>query len=652
MAELRALIVDNSPVICKVLRYVLEAEGCTVDTARDGLEALDCIAARRPDLIVTDLIMPRIDGGKLCAIVRNTPELRDIFLIVLSGVAMEDDAGTCDLAADVCIAKGTVTAMQAHVKVALETFRAGQRRVDGVTGVDGLFPREVIRELLVSNRHRDVVLARMTEGVVELDREGRIVMANGAASQLFARPEVQVLGQSLARLLPPGFGARVEAWITALKQGAPLEPLEFDYDEPILLADRQVTGNLVPVAEEGTFFVIGILQDVTRRKELEAHQRRLERELQRIQKLDAMSLMACGIAHDFNNLLTIISGNLEMARFVSRDAEVNRLLGESARALDLTVQLIHKFTTFSDNYLPRKSNVCLHGLVEEVLERELAGTPVTHRVRGGDEELAIALDPSLVRQMFANLARNAADAINGPGHIEVTLDRVEGAAEAARTSQPLADGGFVRVIFRDSGPGIDADLLGHVFDPYFSTKQKGVQKGMGLGLTIVHAIVKKHGGLVWIDAPPDGGCAVHLYFPLQDAAAGSPMVGTGARGRRVLVMDDEELMRLINRKMFEHFGCEVSLAETGEEAVARCREQVRAGAPFALVLLDLFVDGAMGGLEAARLIHDLDREAVLVATSGDNTSEVLRAPAAHGFAAALTKPFAMDAVEDLVRRFL
>ena len=275
-----------------------------------------------------------------------------------------------------------------------------------------------------------------------------------------------------------------------------------------------------------------------------------------------------------------------------------------------------------------------------------------NRVRGGDEELAISLDPSLVRQMFANLARNAADAINGPGHIEVTLDRVDGAAEAARTSQPLADGGFVRVIFRDSGPGIDADLLGHVFDPYFSTKQKGVQKGMGLGLTIVHAIVKKHGGLVWIDAPPDGGCAVHLYFPLQDAAAGSPMVGTGARGRRVLVMDDEELMRLINRKMFEHFGCEVSLAETGEEAVARCREQVRAGAPFALVLLDLFVDGAMGGLEAARLIHDLDREAVLVATSGDNTSEVLRAPAAHGFAAALTKPFSMDAVEDLVRRFL
>ena len=652
MADLRALVVDNSPVVCQVLRYVLEAAGWTVDIARDGLEALDCIAGRRPDLIVTDLIMPRIDGSKLCAIVRNTPDLCDIFLIVLSGVAMEDDAGTRDLGADVCIAKGTATAMQAHVRAALEKFRAGERRLAGVEGVDGLFPREVIRELLVSNRHRDVVLARMTEGVVELDREGRVVMANGAASELFALPEVQVLGQSLARLLPTECGAWVEAWLAALKQGAPLQVLEFDYEEPILLVDRQVTGTLVPVAEEATFFVIGILQDVTRRKELEAHQRRLERELQRIQKLDAMSTMACGIAHDFNNLLTVISGNLEMARFVSRDAEVNRLLGESARALDLTVQLIHKFTTFSDNYLPCKSSVCLHGLVEEVLERELASTRVSHRVRGGDEALAIALDPALIRQVFANLARNAADAINGPGHIEVTLDRVNGRAEAARTSQPLADGAFVRVVFRDTGPGIDAELLAHVFDPYFSTKQKGVQKGMGLGLTIVHAIVKKHGGLVWIDAPAEGGCAVHLYFPLQDAAAPLPPVGTGVRGKRVLVMDDEELMRLINRKMFEHYGCEVSLAETGEEAVARCREQVRAGAPFALVLLDLFVDGAMGGLDAARLIRDLDPEAVLVATSGDNTSELLRAPAAHGFAAALTKPFSMDAVEDLVRRFL
>ena len=228
---------------------------------------------------------------------------------------------------------------------------------------------------------------------------------------------------------------------------------------------------------------------------------------------------------------------------------------------------------------------------------------------------------------------------------------MDGAAEAVRTNQPLVDGPFVRVIFRDSGPGIEAGLLAHAFDPYFSTKQKGVEKGMGLGLTIVHAIVQKHGGRVWIDVPPSGGCGVHLYFPLQDAAVMPLAVGGGGPGRRVLVMDDEELMRLINRKMFEHYDCEVSLAETGEQAVARCREQVQAGAPFALVLLDLWVDSGMGGIEAARLIRGIDPQAVLVAISDDSTNKVMMDPAAHGFAAALTKPFSMAAVEDLVRRF-
>ncbi|MDX9835064.1 MAG: response regulator [Desulfobulbus sp.] len=647
MAELHALVVDNSLVACKVLRYLLEAEGWAVDTAEDGLAALDCIAARRPDLIVTDLIMPRIDGGKLCAIVRNTPGLRDIFLIVLSGVAIEDSDATRDLGADVCIAKGTATAMQAHIKAALEKFSAGERRGGGVQGGDGLFPREVICELLVSKGHRDVVLERMTEGVVELDRDGRVVMANAAASGLFALPEVEVLGQPLGRLLPPEFGQQIDVWIAGLEQGAALVPLEFGYDEPILLRDLQVTCNLLPVAEEETFFVIGILHDATHRKELEAHHRRLERELQRIQKWEAMSLMACGIAHDFNNLLTIISGNLEMARFVSRDTEVNRLLDESAKALDLSTQLIHKFTTFSDNYLPRKSQVCPHRLVEEVLDRELAGTTVDYQVRGSDEELALVLDPALIQQVFVNLARNAVAAINGPGLIEITLDRVDGAAEAARTNQPLADRPFIRVIFRDSGPGIEAGLLAHAFDPYFSTKQKGAQKGMGLGLTIVHAIVQKHGGLVWLDVPPNRGCGVHLYFPLQDEAVLPLAVGAGSPGRRVLVMDDQELMRLINRKMFEHYDCEVSLAETGEQAVARCREQAQAGAPFALVLLDLWV----GGIEAARRIRDIDPQVVLVALSDDSTNKVMMDPAAHGFDAALTKPFSMAAVEDLVRRF-
>jgi len=128
MNEIYALVVDNSPVIRRILGYVLEAEGCTVETAEDGLAALDCIARRRPDVLFTDLIMPKIDGEKLCYIIRNTPELKDIFLVVLSGVALEDNTATLQIGADVCIAKGSAAAMMV----------TSRRRCDGSSAISAV----------------------------------------------------------------------------------------------------------------------------------------------------------------------------------------------------------------------------------------------------------------------------------------------------------------------------------------------------------------------------------------------------------------------------------------------------------------------------------------------------------------------------------
>lgn len=654
MTETRALVVDNNPVIRRILGYVLEDLGCLVEMAEDGLDAMDAMARIRPDIIFTDLIMPRIDGEKLCSIIRNTPELAEIFLVVLSGVAMEDNDAILRIGADVCIAKGTVVMMKTQIRAALEKYFANQRGGGtSIEGMEGLYPRDATRELLVSKKHREIILASMTEGVVELNREGRIVMVNLAAVELFALPEVRILGRPLAQLLPREAGERLLEWRKQLTVSAPLVPLVFSYDDPILMAGSQVILNLVPVAEDESFFIIGIFQDVTRRKLLEQRQRQLEKELQHIQKLDAMSRMASGIAHDFNNLLTILRGNIEMARYVCREDKVSRLLGESAKALDLTVQLIRQFTTFSDNYLPRKSQVRLHGLIDEILAGYLADTGVRYHLRSQEDDLAITLDPELIRQVFVNLSKNAVDAMGGAGCIEVVIDRVDGANEAARTGRPVPGGEFVRITFHDTGPGIESAIYDKVFDPYFSTKQKGAQKGMGLGLTIVHSIVKKHGGLVWLDSPATGGCTVSLYFPLLNGVVADPKYyAEKAPSRQVLVMDDDEMMRLINKKMFEHYGCGVTLAATGEEAITLYRKKLLSGKGFDLVLLDLRVDGGMGGLEAARRITALDPEAAMIAISGDSTCDIMQQYAENNFVAALAKPFSIDAVEDLIHRFL
>lgn len=654
MDEIHALVVDNSPVIRKILSYILEAEGCRVETAGNGLEALDCIGRQRPDIIFIDLIMPKIDGEKLGYIVRNTPELEDIFLVILSGVALEDYEITLRIGADVCIAKGPMVTMKEHVVAALDRFRRNQRGQTGVIhGLEGLHAREVTSELLVSKKHREVILQRMAEGVIELDNKGRVVMVNEAAVGLFGLPEVKILSSPLVQLLPAQANERFITWLDRLERGDACGPLVFSYDDPLQLGTQQVTLNLVSVAEGSTFFVIGILQNVTRRKVLEQRQRQLEGELQRIRKLEAMSLMAGGISHDFNNLLTIIRGNVEMARYVCQQENIGQMLEEANKAISLATQLIHQFSTFSNNYVPQKSQVYLLALIAEVLDQELAHTDICFELHCKENDFIVNVDPHLVQQVFVNLASNAVDAMAGVGRIDVHVDRVNGNEESVRIGQLVPKGELIRLVFTDSGPGIPLKSLDQVFDPYFSTKQKGAQKGMGLGLTIVHAIAKKHGGSVHILPVREGGCRVVLYFPLHEIAdAEHRLAHRQKQGRRVLIIDDEAIVRIPTKKMFEHFGCLVTEALNVEEAVTLYRSELEAGRPFDLVLLDLHMPRGVGKADVAGEILTVDPKAVLVAVSGDRNSMVMRRYGDYGFVFAMEKPFTIETIEEVVNRFL
>ena len=648
-----ALVVDNSPVIRRIVSSVLEKEGWLVQTAENGLEALDFIASRRPGIIFTDLIMPKIDGEKLSYIIRSTPELKHIFLVILSGVAMEDDDHTAKLGADVCIAKGPAATMRTHILAALVKFKAGIRNEGNIEGMEDLYPREVTKELLVSKRHRDVILANMTEGVVELNHEGRIVMANSAAIKLFGIDEAKLLSHRVYTMFPEKEQQVVKKWIASLVPPRNLAPLIFDYDKPVDLGGQQVIINFVPVAEDDTAFIIGILKDITPHKLLEKKQKKLEKELHRIQKIDAMSVMASGIAHDFNNLLTVINGNVEMSRFLNKEKQIEALLDEAGKALQLTVQLIRKFTTFSDNYLPQTKKVNLSELVTETLQHELADTHISLEIEDKSRDAPVKLDASLIHQVLTNLSSNAIDAMNGRGTIQVAMEMVDGEIEAGQTGQPLPSGELVRLVFKDTGPGIAPEILDHVFDPYFSTKQKGAQKGMGLGLTIVHSTIKKHRGMVWVESKPGFGCAVHMYLPISEIPVTSEaLLEQFARQPRVLVMDDDEMMRIINQKMFQHYNCNVTLASSGEEAVALFRKGEKEETGFDLTLLDLRVNEGMGGVETSEKILACNPEAKIILISGDAGNEVILNYKEYGFVEALTKPFSIDTVESVVRQFL
>ncbi len=617
MSSLKVIAVDNNPVILRIVSNILEEAGCEVQSAVDGLAALDLLTEFEPDIIVTDLIMPKIDGAKLTYIIRSTPAYKDIFL------------------------------MKEHILHALERFKSGKRGSQKIKGLQGLFPRAVTSELLVHRRHNQIIFDRMTEGVLELDSQTRVIRANPVCCDIFKRSEAEVLGSCFTDLLPQDISEVFRQWTKGLSPHADNAPLFFNYENPIVLHDRQVTCNLASVFENDQVFVIGIIQDVTARKRLDAQKEQLEKELQQIRKLEAVTTMASGIAHDFNNLLTIINGNVEMARLISTENEVDGLLGEIGKALQLTNGLIRQFSTFSDNYLPSKTLVYLDELLTELMEKQFSGSTIVFQVRTEDNIPRVDLDTDLMVQVFSNIILNAAEAMDGRGELNVEICYVTGKAESERTGQPLAEKEYVRVSIEDSGPGIEEQLFDKVFDPYFSTKQRGTQKGMGLGLTIAHAIVNKHGGVVRLHSEPGNGCTALIYLPVGREVK----INDKAGPFRVLVLDDDEMMRTIVGRMFEQFKCEVTTVDEGELAVLAVKEGIRNGLPYDLVLLDLRIDIGMDGIEAAREIHHLDPLVSLVAMSGDSQNEVMSHFQEYHFITAVTKPFSIDTVTSLLNTY-
>ncbi|PIE59477.1 MAG: hypothetical protein CSA32_03760 [Desulfobulbus propionicus] len=649
-----ALVVDNSPVFQKIVRSVLEKEGWDVKTAENGLEALDSIHILKPDIIFTDLVMPKIDGEKFAYILRNTPDYNDIFLVILSAIAVEDNENTLCLNADACIAKGPFSHMRTHILEALEAYQTGVRKTRDIEG-GKLYYREITAELLESKRHSEIIVANMSDGVVELNDKGRLVMINKAAIELMGEGEEKLFGRNFFDYFVEKDREVIQEWLAGLNKKNKLEGLVFEYQQPAVIRHSkcQIALRLLPVPEEEELFIVGILTDLTRQKQTEKRRKMLEKELERIRKFDAMSLLISGLAHDFNNLLTILSGNIEMSRYLSREKQVTDLLEEASNALELSIKLVRKLSTFSDNHLAEHKRTDLSALIRETLDYKLADTSITYAVEDNICHPLLRLDPSLFEQVFSNLADNVVGAIKGKGHVQVTLDLVDGESEAELRQHPVPEGKLVRVIFSDNGPGIPKDLVDKVFDPYFSTKEKGVQKGMGLGLTIVHSIIKKHNGAIIIDRQTGCGCVVNIYLPVSAGYNSGRRSEVDAsfqtdERKNVLIMEEDDMIGAINKRVFELCRYNVTLARNTVEVIEKYCEAEEKKSGFDLVLVSIDRYREKQGLETAQKILEINPAAVLIAACGDAACEEMLRRKDHGFASTLTTPFSVAAVQEMI----
>jgi signal transduction histidine kinase/CheY-like chemotaxis protein len=370
----------------------------------------------------------------------------------------------------------------------------------------------------------------------------------------------------------------------------------------------------------------------------------------RAQKLESLGVLAGGIAHDFNNLLTALMGNISLARLDGDAGPLATSRLEAAeraawRAQELTRQLL----TFSRGGAPVKSAVTrLDELIRETADFSLRGSSVECLYRFPPDLWTVEIDAGQFSQVIQNLVVNAQEAMPEGGRIRIgAANRTIGAVEGL----PLPPGRYVRIEVADSGIGIPQELLDKIFDPYFTTKQRG----SGLGLAVCFSIVKRHEGHMAVSSRPGEGTTFEIHIPAGSSRAEA--INTAAprthRGSGpVLVMDDEQAVRDWLGEALRRMGYSPAFAATGEEAVAAHRQAVEAGRPFVLLIMDLTIAGGMGGRQAIGLIRERQPEAKAIVASGYSNDPVVADFAAYGFSAALPKPFDMAALSRVLDRLL
>ena len=388
--------------------------------------------------------------------------------------------------------------------------------------------------------------------------------------------------------------------------------------------------------------VIGTHVNITERK-------RMEEELQKVQKLESVGVLAGGIAHDLNNLMVGVMGNISLARMHDNIMEKDRDLLRAEEASARVGQLTHRLLTFAKGGAPVVKKADIGSLLRDSASFVLSGSSVMCEFSIPDDLCLVEIDEGQINQVINNLLINARQAMPGGGTIRISAESTSISSESVL---PLEAGAYVRMSFQDEGTGIPPDLVNKIFDPFFTTKQEG----SGLGLATSYSIIEKHNGHITVESQMGVGATFHIYLP-----AAPDGVLTGESGEeemlimgsgRVLLMDDEKDIRDLIPDMLNELGYEATTAVDGAEALELYKEAMELGKRFDAVILDLTVRGGMGGREAMQKLMAMDPEAKVIVSSGYANDPVMSDFDKYGFKDAIAKPYKAREISEVLHRII
>ncbi len=587
----KILLVDDDRVMLKFASGLLEKEGHEVATAQDGFAALNLLTSFYPDIMFFDLIMPKIDGDKLCHIVRKMPHLKDCYLVILSGAVAELDFDYTEIGADAYIAKGPFDVMGKHVLAAIEASEI-PRRDDApkpIKGLESVYARQLTKELLSRNRHLETILESMAEGILEVF-SGKVVYANASAVGMFGLEK----GDLLASYPPDLFEGEVRDELAAILKSGAKKRFEIGSNNPVELGGRMVAISCIPVKGEPLTTIL-LITDVTERKQLEMR-------LQHVQKMEAIGTIAAGVAHNFRNTLTEVLVNTQVIQMNNAEnSDISEITERVSQSVKRGAGLVDGLLQFSRKQMAKEySKLDLIDVIKETYElvKKSFEKKIDIQVDTPDT-LPIQGDYSGLSQAIMNLCNNARDAMPAGGQLRIEAKQV---------------GNHAELIVSDTGEGMDRKTIEQCFDPFFTTKPIG--RGTGLGLSTTYGIIKSHDGLIHLESKPGRGTRITMTFPLIDTRAEIPEKPrlpaeiTYGRGETILVVDDEKEILNAMQKLLNSLGYQSAVAINGQVAI----DYFRAIKP-EVVLMDINMP-EMDGVNCAEKILDLNPAAKIAFITG------------------------------------
>ena len=394
-----------------------------------------------------------------------------------------------------------------------------------------------------------------------------------------------------------------------------------------------------------------VAHDITERKQAEEEKERLEQQLQQAQKMEAIGTLAGGIAHDFNNILSVIIGYTELVLMNGNiDDEVRENLREVFNASKHARDMVKQILAFSRQSKQERKPIQATHIVKAAIKMLKASIPETISIQQdiGKDIGIIKADPTQIHQVLMNLCTNAAHAIGDKdGELKISLHNIELDENAAARIPDLKSGSYLKLSVKDTGHGIQPDAHKQIFNPYFTTKQKG--EGTGLGLAVVQGIVKSHKGAVTVESKAGQGATFHLYLPTikrklvaeEDIRTPLPM-----GHERILLVDDEQPLVEIGKQMLERLGYSVATRTSSIEALELFKSDPDR---FDVVITDIVMPN-MSGDKLAENMMGIRPDIPIVLCTGYSEKFTRQQASDMGVHAYLMKPLVMRDLADTVRR--